>query len=107
MAGSPNRQTAPRGLAAAVHIAVFHPPPLMGVPLLGHDFARVIDLGRTQKFGNVQRQRQKVYRHIELVFELKSFRLGKVGVRALIIKIMGDGGDRHTGTPVFSVAART
>src|SRR5690348_16780002 len=51
------------GLPAAIHAAVAHPAPLMGVALLLRDMAAVVDPGGAEKARDVQAVRQPIDAH--------------------------------------------
>ena len=95
-----DRQPAARGLAAAVHVAVFDAPPLVGVAPLADDLSGVVHLGGAQELGDVERQREKIDADRILLFELERLFLGQVGVGAFVIEIVGDGANGHArGSP--------
>src|SRR6266404_1683726 len=98
-----DNQAAFSGLAAAIQIAVSHPPPLMRVAhFLGHP-AAVIDPRRAEKARDVQHIGQPIDANREVALQIVDEILRQIGIGAFVIDIDGEVlRFSHTGHLSFS-----
>ena len=85
-----DHQTAFSGLAAAVHVAVADPPPLMCVALFLDHPSAVIDPGGAEKARDVKDVRQPIDANREVALELVGEILRQIGIGALVVDIGRD-----------------
>src|SRR5262249_55676909 len=99
--GSSDDQSPSVCFAATIHVAIFHPAPLMCVPGLMEHTPSLIDLGRAKETGNIKSIRQPIDLHVEVLLQAVGLFLGEIRVRAFIVEIVRDCLDRHTNPPVL------
>src|SRR6185436_19916678 len=90
LARAADREAAQVGFAAAIHVAVLDPPPLVSVLCLFQDVALRVDLGTAEIRRNVERVRKPLERDAGLLLELVREVLGEERVRALVVAVEPD-----------------
>src|SRR6266481_3159407 len=78
-------------LAAAIHIAVPNPAPLMRVALLLEHPAAVVDPRRAEKARDIEDVREPIHANREVALQIIGEILRQIGVGALVIEIDRDG----------------
>src|SRR5262249_49534418 len=99
LARAADDEPAPVRLTAAVHVAVFDPPPLMRVAVFFNDLAGAVQGGAPEVGWNVERVGQPLERDAGLTRKIVGEILRQIRIRALIVAVDLDGPRSHGSEP--------